>query len=813
MQVSKTFSMNLFKSIFFILISLTLVLIMNGNVSFVKLPIPAPASFLDPFSGVWNNAEDPQSGTIHQRSVDLDIKAEIYFDERKVPHVFAPGIEETLFLIGYLHASERLFQMELTARATAGELSEILGIRTLELDKKAGRNGVKQATDKMLVEINKNPEWKALYMNYVNGVNHFIDKLKYKDYPIEYKLLNISPRKWTMEASVFIGTQMAVTLAGGSNDVSYSNVRALLGDSIFYHLYPEIGKSDQAVVPDLAQLIFDTIPKFEKDQDRDIIIPFYDQYYTQADKSIGSNSWAVAPMKTKNGMSILSNDPHLNLTLPSIWYEMHIVSADFNAYGVTIPGIPGMQIGFNDSLSWSSTNVGQDIKDYFLIEWEDENRKKYKLDDEWKEPVLEVRNIKVRGKKIYIDTVYQTFWGPVQMLSTDANHDLAMSWLPAHSSIGSELKVFIKNMGIRNYDEYLENTREFNFPAQNFIAADVHGNIGVRINGSLPLRGIEDGRFVKSGNNSSHHWGPVIPRDQNPQVKNPESGFVSSANQRSAPPEFPYYYTGSFEYYRNRDINQRLSSMENISVEDMIHMQTTNFSLFAKEALSEMLPHLEGVQSPHFNLLKSWNFEYNPSELAPVIFEIWFNKFQSLTFDELKAFENSVSLLYPNNWRLIEILEENPGDAIFDLQSTADRKENAKDILLISWQDAVMELDSLFIENAKITWGVYRPTDIMHIMQIPSFSVLSLPVGGSPDAINAVTKTNGPSWRMVVALKESGTEGYGIYPGGQSGNPLSSYYKNMIDDWMSGKVYKLNTDTDIESFRNSNKSYGKIIFN
>ncbi|MBK9735890.1 MAG: penicillin acylase family protein [Saprospiraceae bacterium] len=523
--------------------------------------------------------------------------------------------------------------------------------------------------------------------------------------------------------------------------------------------------------------------------------PVLKKYYENRNKAIGSNSWAVSGSKTNTGKPIFCNDPHLSLGLPSIWIEEHIKTPEFNAYGVSFPGFPGIMIGFNEHIAWGETNVGQDVEDLFLIKWANKERTKYILDGKEKDVTLRIEEVKIKGKKSVLDTVRYTVWGPVYQTSDDGMHDLAMRWLAHDEPDMEEFNVFINAMRCKNYNDYLEATGKYISPAQNFNFASVSGDVALRVNGRFPAKYNEDGRYVEYGDESSNDWQAYIPRDQNPQIVNPKRGFISSANQVSADKTYPYYFTGKFERYRNSTINGKLEKMSNISTDDMKKMQFDAYSqkaddfvtvlknVIKKEALNEK-------ETAALQQLTSWDFQYRANLESPVLFDLWYQKIAENTWDEIITLRKNMDIKLPEDWRLLELIKEFPNHKYFDIQSTPDI-EDAATIVTKSLKEAVITLDLRSKEGKKNTWGAYKPLNIYHITRLPALSQMDIAADGCIDAINATGVSFGPSWRMVISLEDK-IKAYAVYPGGQSGNPSSKYYKNMIAAWTKGEYYSLN---------------------
>jgi penicillin G amidase len=370
---------------------------------------------------------------------------------------------------------------------------------------------------------------------------------------------------------------------------------------------------------------------------------------------------------------------------------------------------------------------------------------------------------------------------------------MAMRWI-AHDTGSNELQVLQNLAHAKNYDDYIKGIQGFHSPAQNIVFASREGDVAIKVQGKLPLKTKEQGRFVQDGSNSANAWHGFIPTTQNPQVKNPERGFVSSANQHSTAPDYPYYYNGNFEDYRGRILNRKLDSLQNIKIEDMMNLQSSTYSLKAEEALPIMLQNLDrqqldDSQKEFAEILEKWNYNYDAEQTAPILFNKWFNQLYFNTWDEIRVADETADVLYPETWRTIALMEDDPENIYFDIKSTP-QKESLKDVVNSSFIEMCAEVKEWQKKGKPFEWQAYKQMTIRHLGRIPSFASRQLSVGGDGAVLNAIKGSSGPSWRMIVELGDE-INAYGVYPGGQSGNPGSPFYDNMIDQWANGKYYKL----------------------
>ncbi len=761
--------------------------------------LPAIGKLLNPFTGFWQNAEAAGPGEDYTLTLEgLEQKVEVIFDERMVPHIFAQDIEDAAFAQGYITAMHRLWQMDISVRSISGRLSEVLGEQTLDYDRRQRRLGFMQAGKNALKGWNRNPGELAMIQAYAEGVNAYVATLSPADYPVEYKLLGYAPETWTPLHSALFFKNMAYTLCFRHDDLGASNMRAVFGEELFGFLYPEYMPGQSPVIPEEVAWSFDTIA-INPPMPATLVgqaLPY--EGLPQPPPYVGSNNWAVSGSKTASGNPILSNDPHLRLTLPSIWYEIQIQTPEMNAYGVSLPGVPGIIIGFNEHITWGVTNVGQDVLDWYALTWLNEEKTRYLIDDQPQEIQIVRDTITVRGQtEPVVEETKYTEWGPVVYESADHPYrDFALRWIahdvPEKKSF-YELGAFYRLMKARNHADYEAALHGYESPAQNFAFASREGDIALRVNGKFPLKRRTQGRFMQDGSLSANGWQGFIPMDQIPQVKNPERGFVSSANQHSTAPSYPYYYNGSFDEYRGRYINRRLAEMDSITVEDMMALQQDNFSLLPEEAAPVLLRYIDSLKLNEAErrvaeVLRNWDYRFEQEAVAPVYFQALLDSVYRHTFDEHFALQDSMEVLMPDNWRLVDMLQQYSTHPLFDHRMTSER-ESALDIV----QRALREVAVLTSEGGDLagqSWSTFKNTNIQHLGRIAAFSSGYVPSGGYKEAPNAITRGNGPSWRMVVEMGEE-VKAYGVYPGGQSGNPGSPYYDNALDDWAAGNYNRL----------------------
>ena len=769
--------------------------------------IPVMGQFLSPQHGIWQNAEPvDQSFDGDIKLSGLKGKGDVYFDENLIPHVFAASEADACYIQGWLHARFRLWQMEFQTFAAAGRISEVLGAgpdnNYLRYDRGMRRLGMVTAAQAEVAAIDKDSTVKADCDAYTAGVNAYIASLTASELPLEYKLLNYEPEPWTnLKTALFI-KYMAYDLAGRDDDFALTNAKAFFSKEDFAKLFPEHQDSLDPIIPKGTH--FQPPSKLLRTPvTKDSL--YLDNTWTVTDrekapeKDNGSNNWAVSGRKTISGKPILCNDPHLSLNLPSIWYQMQIHTPTYNVYGVSFPGAPLVIIGFNDSCAWGITNSERDVRDYYTIRFKDDGRREYWFNGGWKEAVQRVDTIKVRGAAPYYDTVATTVFGPVLFdptytgfSSEPSDRSYAVRWKPADTS--DEMATFSRFQRMHNYTDYKEALQHFQAPGQNFAFADKAGEVALWQQGQFPAKWKEQGRFVMPGEDSSYMWQGTIPYEENPSmlVSDQDRGFVSSANQRPVDSAYPYYMDGDFPLYRGLIINRKLNNTNSITAADMMTMQADNYDIFAEMAKPLLLRNIQEIRlneegKAYLKIFRDWNLRDDPNEEGPVIFQNWWNHLQKDIYDD-EFSKTTLPMIRPFESTLLEALLRDPAYSFIDNVNTP-QKETLPQVVTTAFLQTMADMAEAGKED-KLTWAKNKDTWVRHLLRLPSLSRTHLPIGGGVHCINAAKPDHGPSWRMIVHLTTP-TEAYGIFPGGQSGNPGSIYYDTFVDKWAAGQYNTL----------------------
>ena len=777
-------------------------------------PLPPLGRLLDPVSGVWGaagNALLPRNATVGIPG--LQGAVEVRYDDRGVPHIFATTEEDAYRALGYVVARDRLFQLDIQTRAASGRLTELVGARALELDESPRLLGMPRAAERKFAALDSNSESRRILDAYAGGVNAYIDSLKPRDYPIEYKLLDAKPERWQPINSIHLLNRMGWTLAAGDPDHMLVRAAALVGDSAARSVFPLHTPIEEPIQPQPGW----TGPHdhFEKiaapgmpDSNAITASSLYRDFRAydpavEPQQAFASNNWAVSPARTRDGYALLAGDPHLELTLPSIWYEVHlVVPGKLDVYGVTIPGAPAVVIGFNRDISWTFTNTSADVMDFYRETVDDSvNPARYKLDGQWRPLSRRIEQYRDQsGRVIHTDTVRYTHRGP---MTKEHGHWVSMRWTVLEPS--SELQALYDASHAHDTREFQDVvSRSFFAPAQNMLVADRNGSIAIRSTGHFPIRaGDGDGETVRDGSTSASDWKGFWPVDKYPQSFDPTQGFLASANQEPEAPGAEFGYLGTdhgYEVWRALRINQLLRANARVTPGEMMRWQTDPGSTRADRFVPYFIAaakaqHDRGRSSTVLDsaatLLAQWDRTYTLDNQRAVLFEAAMRELSNRTWDELDR--NGVRVATPSTAVLAELMTQ-PDNAWWDDRRTRGVVEDRDDVVA---QSLVAAYDSVTRDYGAPNaggwrWDKIRFTNIYHLLHIPAFSALRIPVPGGTGTLTPSTGTGhyGPSWRMVVEMGPE-VHAWGTFPGGQSGNPLSPRYSDHLAFWERGKLQPL----------------------
>ncbi|NTV82239.1 MAG: penicillin acylase family protein, partial [Candidatus Aminicenantes bacterium] len=497
----------------------------------------------------------------------------------------------------------------------------------------------------------------------------------------------------------------------------------------------------------------------------------------------GSNNWAVSGRLTANGSPILCNDMHLELSLPAVWYEVQLAAPGVNVRGVAFPAAPLVIAGYNEDIAWGFTNGTDDVLDWYAITFRDDSRAEYPYGGEWRKTFVREERIKVRGGETVVDRVVHTHHGPIvrwpeepPFPNMSVPPGAALRWL-AHDPSNEFRALYALNRA-RGYADYVEALENWDCPAQNIVYADRTGTIALWHGGKFPLRWRGQGRFLLDGADPADDWRGWVPRGHVPHVKDPERGFVSSANQMPAGAGYPYYLGWDYAAFeRGARINEVLAGARGVTPEDMVRMQADVLDVRARAVQPRLIEILQGVAATEaerrcFEELKAWNLEARAALIAPTVFRELWNELNRLTWDDEKA-GLMEGMPRPASQVMVDQILNHADGRFFDLKDTGENIETLRDVAGQAFRSAVANLEKRLGPFGEAwRWGKVKGTQLRHLARIPGYGREKVAADGAGQVINAIDAVWAPSWRMVVELGGE-VRAWGNYPGGQSGNPGS----------------------------------------
>jgi penicillin G amidase len=736
-------------------------------------------------------------GTV--RVSGLRARVEVRRDEHGVPHIRAQSLEDALFAQGYVTAQDRLFQMDLSRRLALGQLSEILGERTLRLDIESRTLGFPEVAERAARELDS--PTRQLLEDYAAGVNAFIASHRGR-LPLEFLLLDYTPRPWRAADSFCVALNMTKSLnETWPDDLMRERIRAKVPPQLDQDLFPERSDLDHPVagrfsapVPSGRHSTFFApgLPSAHA-PGRTLGALLAPAPEDRAD--LGSNNWVISGAHTKSGMPLLANDPHLAHSLPSVWYMVHVEAPELDVSGVSLPGLPLVIIGHNRRIAWGMTNTGPDVQDLYVETFNTRDPNRYLHNGEWVPAQVRRETIHVRSAQDYLLTVKVTRHGPI--ISHDGDRDLALCWTALQP--GALRYPFLKIDRAQNWREFTEALRDFTGPMQNFVFADLDGNIGYYAAGWVPLRKQGDGSVPEPGSTDDYDWTGFIPFEDLPHSYNPPGGMIATANGRVVPDGYPYFITHRWAApFRTARIYQLLESGSRFAVPDMLRIQTDILSLedlwLARKlvaAAEKHPPRTPGAQYA-LSLLKNYDGEARADSAATLVSEVTRQELRRRILSpklggDLSGYNWSMSTIFlqnalQNNWtRWLP-----PGDADFD------------ETLMKSLQTAVEEIPGIVgsSDHAAWQWGQTIPLTFHNRITLAFpflgryLNVGPVPQAGMKTTVKQTTPTVGPSMRMVVDFSDFENSVQNITLG-ESGEVMSPYYKDQFEAWYHGRSFPM----------------------
>ncbi len=727
----------------------------------------------------------------------------VLFEANGVAHISAQTDHDLLLATGYVHARFRLFQMDLMRRQGEGRLSEVFGKAALDTDKFFLQLGLLRTAQLEWSQLPDSDEAHQALVAYAQGVNNRIAEAESTNQlDALFTLIGYKPRPWTpIDSLVIKGVETEV--------LNFSDTPLLLAQ-LNKSLGPDLTSEWFPILPPNMQSPYDPGPytkaapapietmRAVSDAEAATAASIYQRLASLPQSLItrvgASNNWAVAPSKSTSGGALLAGDPHLDLTLPSIWFQLTQDSPSYHLSGASIPGTTGVTIGHNQHIAWSLTDA-MNQQTFFYEEKEDATHTRYFWNGAWQPYKTVAYDIPVLGEAPQHLVVKLSIHGPVV---SDRGITTSVWW--AGNLPSQDIRALMNVARASSWQEFRDALRDWHSPTHNFVYADDRGHIGLISAGYFPQ--VPKGQpWLPLPGTGEYDVAGTIPYDDIPQVYDPPSGIVWSANQWQVTPAYPYYLgTASNFYdpgYRANEIHRVLSQAGKLGAADMIALQTDTRDFLASEIVPVLLQSLSSAQLSPLeaaarDLLTRWDYRMETNSAAASLWSTFWDAYVSETFDPWWKSRSVKVKRADVNDMLGQDLEawtlNDPSNRAFSAPGVGDR--TAPDAQLAAFQKAVKTLRTkLGGEPRTWTWGRIHTRELVNLALIGGLDYGPRPERGdanTPLAAHGANSTSGPSWRMVV---DWGSRTFqGVYPGGQSENPASAWYTNRVETWWNGNL-------------------------
>lgn len=777
----------------------------------------------------------------------------IYRNPYGIPHIVGNSDADVFFGIGYAHAQDRLWQMDMARRTGQGRLSEIFGRKTLPADMLLRPLGIHRTAAKLYKAITDDS--RMALQSYANGVNAYMQEY-HSRLPFEFDALHYTPDPWKPEDCLIVQRVLAWELNTAFwTDAALGEIASVLGEQRAQDLVPSYPANaptvmgDQKVVRDTSQWMQPT-PKSDTAQlSRYRAAPetagafaavlsaqrvLREVLHTEG-SARGSNSWVIRKNSREKSGVILANDPHLALTAPPRWYEAHLSSPTMNVVGFTLPGLPFVIAGRNDQIAWGITNMMVDDCDYFIERIDSTNKRKYRTPSGAAKAFVFIRDtIAVRdSSEAIIDFRYtdrsavisdghpymypHTLFGKERLQGSDFFEQYALTYSWTGHQMSDEILALYRLQKAKNWEQFLRAVNIFAVPGFNFSYADTRGNYGIAPAAAVPKRGpLCTPNFPNPGWDAASQWQGTYPPTSLPRLYNPQQGFVSSANNKTAA-SLPFHVSSLWEpASRAIRIHEMLSSYEEFSKQEAAIMQMDVTSPHAQDLLRVALPLLkqrrtgmDAVEQRAFDTLATWSSIMDADDPNTAIYSVFLERLTRNIFeDELGErlfLEYAFTVSLPMR-RTLELMQSPTASPWFDDVRTS-KKESRTDIVFRSFREAVQYLRTTFATASMPSWnyGALHQVTIQHLLseEKPLDKVTDIgpfPLGGDVTTINSAEwkferpfrAVLGPSMRLICDMQDSTVQM--ILPGGNSGQPLSAHYANQMQLWLNGGFIDIPVD-------------------
>ncbi len=745
------------------------------------------------------------------RVTGLRARVTIRRDGRGIPYIEASNEADLYFAQGYVTAADRLWQMDLLRRTARGELAEIFGQAALAEDKRRRVFGFANLAESMALRAA--PELKAMLEAYARGVNALIESRDGDSLPLEFKILQYRPRAWTPADSLLIGKIFAEVLSTTWNTdimrAALANLPAEKRDA----LLPEFSPLDVLVVgarrtakkraararaqsrnqisePNARAVLRTSV------ETREILSRSLERIGLDAQERAASNNWVVSGKRTASGKPLLANDPHLTASAPSIWYMTELSAPTLHVAGVTTPGAPGIILGHNEHIAWGATNLGPDVQDLYLEKFDPANPQRYMTPAGWREATVRREEIKVRTSpadtttQTVVFAVTTTRHGPIFLEKNSTRY--ALRWTALDADAMDAETIYRLNRA-RDWKDFRAAFKNYGGPVQNFIYADVDGHIGYYGAGRIPVRKSGDGSLPYDGSTDAGEWIGFIPFDRLPQVYNPPSGMIVTANQRIIGHDYPFHLTHEWAApYRAQRIQDLLQAKTKLTVEDFRSIQADTFS-YAGANFARALVKLARQENNNaalvdekwrdtVQLLANWDGHVDRDSRAALITVLMRDAFRKRIIAEALGPDLARDYKWGNvNTFIDRILAEQPREWL------PKEFKSYPELMRACEKDARAQITQrLGTDESGWTWGGFQQFRFPHpLARVPlvglQFAIPPVPQHGSISSVNVGQNV---SMRLIADTSDWDKTLQGITLG-QSGERASAHWSDQLKDWIN----------------------------
>ena len=767
-----------------------------------------------------------RDGTV--RLAGLTAPVIITYDTLAVPTISASNLPDLFFAQGYITAQDRLWQMDMTRRFASGDLAVALGPKYLKYDREQRILGMRQVAAR--AAANMEPQQRAQFEAYAAGVNAYIEQHR-KTLPLEFRFLGYAPHVWTVEDSLLVGLSMTEFLNHGlyKDKLEKEKILAKLGPELTADLFVDTSWRDHPPGADSSPIELETpqestpdeeeqspqgpnqksgsekqiprgqssfpqnpekqIPRFARDDK-----PFGDpQHADDQHLRPGSNNWVISGAHTASGKPLLSNDMHLDLEIPNVWYEAHLTAGDFDVVGVTLPGMPYVIVGHNLRIAWGFTNLGPNVEDLYVEKFNDQGE--YLTPQGWVKPEHREEIIRVKGKPEVTLDVLITRHGPIITdLIPGETRKLALKWT-VYDLQATRIPFFAIDSA-QNWQEFETAFSQFGAPGQNVVYADVDGHIGYQATGLIPIRSTGDGSLPVPGDDDAHEWTGYVPYDKLPSVYDPPSGIIATANGRVTSDGYPYELSIQWmSPYRTQRLYKLLNAPKKFTPADMLAIQTdvvSSFDRFCAERFVygvDHTAHASARAKSAAELMRNWDGTMDVDSPAATIAVFSREKLKELLLQPRLGAEWQDYKWFMSSVWLENVLDHQPPRWLPPGYSGYD------ELLTRAVEEAVDDASATRALSLW-KWGRVHRVDIQHPFW-SHFPILkkgagpgSLPLSGDEETIKLVAPHFGPSERLTVDFSNLDGTTLDIV-NGESGNIFDEHYNDQWDAYYHGRTFVL----------------------